>query len=64
MSDPGLAPELKPIEKLKYKLTTKSQIDIRQPEPLLIANCCRLFQRLLAAILLWPAVFLLSFNPH
>jgi len=44
--------ELKPIKKLKYKITTKSQIDIRPPEPLLIANCSRLFQRpaLLAAI--------------
>jgi hypothetical protein len=48
------APELKPIEKLKNKITTKSQIDIRPPELLLIANCSRLFQRqgLIAAILL------------
>jgi len=52
------APELKPIEKLKNKITTKSQIDIRPPEPLLIANCSRLVQRqaLLAAILLLCAV--------
>jgi len=35
------APELKPIEKLKNKITTKSQIDIRPPEPLLIANYSR-----------------------
>jgi len=48
------ARELKTIEKLKFKLTTKSQIKIRPPEPLLIANRSRLFQRqaLLAAILL------------
>jgi len=48
------APELKPIEKLKYKITKKSSIEFRPPEPLLIANCSRLFQRqaLLAAILL------------
>ena len=32
------APELKPIEKLKNEITTKSQIDIRPPEPMLIAN--------------------------
>jgi len=46
--------ELKPIEKLKYKITTKSPIEFRPPEPLLIVNCSRLFQRqaLLAAILL------------
>jgi hypothetical protein len=49
----GQAPELKPIEKLKYKLITKSQIDIHPSELLLIVNCSRLFQRpaLLAAIL-------------
>jgi len=48
------APELKPIEKLNYKITTKSPTEFRPPEPLLIANCSRLFQRqaLLAAILL------------
>jgi len=48
------APELKPIEKLKYKITTKSPKEFRPLEPLLIANCSRLFQRqaLLAAILL------------
>ena len=39
------APELKPIEKLNYKITTKSQTESRPPEPLLIANCSRLFQR-------------------
>ena len=51
------APELKPIEKLKYKITTKSPIDIRPPEPPLIANLSRLFQcqALLAAILLLVA---------
>jgi hypothetical protein len=32
------APELKPIEKLNYKITTKSQIELRPPEPMLIAN--------------------------
>jgi len=50
----GQAPELKPIEKLKYKITTKSPTEFRPPKPLLIANCSRLFQRpsLLAAILL------------
>jgi len=49
--------ELKPIEKLRYKITTKSQIDVRPLEPLLIENCSRLFKRpaLLAAILLLPA---------
>jgi len=54
------APELKPIEKLKYKRTTKSQIELRPPEPLLIANRSQLFQRqaLLAAILLLVAVIL------
>jgi len=54
------APELKPIEKLKNKITTKSQIDIRPPEPLLIANYSRLFQRqaMLAAILLLAVVLL------
>jgi len=48
------APELKPIEKLKYKITTKSPTELRPPEPLLIVSCSRLFQRqaLLAAILL------------
>jgi len=39
------APELKPIEKLKYKITTKSPKEFRPPEPLLIANYSRLFQR-------------------
>jgi len=39
------APELKPIEKLKYKITTKSPKEFRPPEPLLIANCSRFFQR-------------------
>ena len=41
----GQAPELKPIEKLKYKITTKSPIDIRPPKLLLIAICSRLLQR-------------------
>jgi|GEM_PF-2591829 len=43
-----------PIEKLNYKITTKSSKEFRPLEPLLIANCSRLFQRqaLLAAILL------------
>jgi len=27
------APELKPIEKLQYKITTKSPIEFRPPEP-------------------------------
>jgi len=51
------APELKPIKKLKYKITTKSPKEFCPLEPLLIANCSRLFQRpaLLAAILLLPA---------
>jgi len=50
-------PELKPIEKLKYKITTKSPKDFRPPEPLLRVNRSRLFQRqaLLAAILLLVA---------
>jgi len=39
------APELKPIEKLKYKITTKSPKEFRPPEPLLIAKCSRLLQR-------------------
>jgi len=49
------APELKPIEKLNYKITTKSPTEFRPPEPLLIENCSRLFQLQalpLAAILL------------
>jgi len=37
--------ELKPIEKLKYKITTKSPTEFRPPELLLIVNCSRLFQR-------------------
>ena len=54
----GQAPELKPIEKLNYKITTKSRTELRLLEPLLIANYSRLFQRpaLFAAILLLPAV--------
>jgi len=46
------APELKPIEKQKYKFTIKSPTEFRPPEPLLIANRSRLFQcqALLAAI--------------
>jgi len=53
------APELKPIEKLKHKITTKSPTEFRPPELLLIANCSRLFQRqaLLAAIPLLYAAF-------
>jgi len=35
------AQELKPIEKLKYKITTKSPIEFRPPEPKLIANYSR-----------------------
>jgi len=35
------APELKPIEKLKYKITTKSPTEFRPPEPLLIVNRSR-----------------------
>jgi len=35
------APELKPIEKLKNKITTKSPTEFRPPEPLLIANRSR-----------------------
>jgi len=46
----GQALELKPIEKLKYKITTKSPTEFRPPKPLLIANCCRLFQRPLALL--------------
>jgi len=58
----GQAPELKPIEKLKYKITTKSSTEFRPPEPLLIVNYSRLLQRqaLLAAILLLADVFLSS----
>jgi len=41
----GQAPELNPMQKVKYTVTTKSQMDIRLPEPLLIPNCSRLFQR-------------------
>jgi len=37
----GQAPELKPIEKLKYKITTKSPKEFRPPEPLLIVNRSR-----------------------
>jgi len=49
--------ELKPIEKLKYKIKTKSPTEFRPPEPKLIENCSRLFQcqALLAAILLLAA---------
>ncbi len=56
------APELKPIEKLKYKITTKSPKELRPPEPKLIVNRCRLFQcqALLAAILLLVAVLFLA----
>jgi hypothetical protein len=36
------APELKPIEKLKYKITTKSPTEFRPPELLLIVNYSRL----------------------
>jgi len=56
------APELKLIEKLKYKITTKSPIEFRPPEPLLIVNRSRLFQRqaLLAAILLLAVVLLVD----
>jgi len=39
------APELMPIEKLNYTITTKSPKEFRPPEPLLIANYSRLFQR-------------------
>jgi len=35
------APELNPIEKLNYKITTKSPTEFRPPEPLLIANRSR-----------------------
>jgi len=35
------APELKPIEKLKYKITTKSPKEFRPPEPLLIEDYSR-----------------------
>jgi len=65
------APELKPIEKLKYKITTKSPKEFRPPKPLLIANCSRLFQRqaLLAAILLLNKAYgncsaLTALNPN
>jgi hypothetical protein len=37
--------ELKPIEKLKHKITTKSPTEFRPPEPLLIVNYSRLFER-------------------
>jgi len=55
------APELKPIKKLKYKITTKSPTEFRPLEPLLIVNCSRLLQRqaLLAAILLLAVGFCL-----
>jgi hypothetical protein len=33
--------ELMPIEKLNYKITTKSQIELRLPELLLIVNRSR-----------------------
>jgi len=35
------APELKPIEKQKYKFTTKSPTEFRPPELLLIVNRSR-----------------------
>jgi len=56
------SPELKPIEKIKYKITTKSRTELRLLEPLLIANYSRLFQRqaLLAAILLLALVLLFA----
>ena len=52
------APVLKPIKKLKYKITTKSASEFRQPKPLLIAICSRLLIRPapLAAILLLAEV--------
>jgi len=54
------APEPKPIEKLKYKITYKSPIEFRPPEPLLIATCRLLFQgQALLAIILLLAVVLL-----
>ena len=39
------APELKLIEKIKFKITTKSPKEFRPPEPLLIVNYSRLLQR-------------------
>ena len=52
--------ETKPVEKLMYKIITKSPTEFRSPEPLLIVNCCRLFQgpALLAAILLLAVVLI------